>query len=76
MPDFSCYITIVNNLDVALTRVGIHNGYGSWATSPAESIASEGSTTFQLKDNAGEYLKLLASHLRSSLADIVNGYLL
>ncbi|MCJ1391166.1 hypothetical protein MMC18_004028, partial [Xylographa bjoerkii] len=54
MPDYSCYITLKNTLDVALTKIGDGTGHGYWQTHPPDSIAAgAASTQFQTKDHVG-----------------------
>lgn len=55
MPDYSCYITIINNLDCSLTHVNDGADHGYWEKSPPQTIyANTPSSQFHLKDSLGE----------------------
>lgn len=56
MPDFSCYITITNSLDVSLTFVNDSANHGYFSTNPPQNISANSTGSFQLKDHTGMYV--------------------
>jgi len=56
MGDYSCYVTIVNDCNVALKKLSKGVVHGDWKTNPPDTItANTTSAQFQLKDNFGAY---------------------
>lgn len=60
MPDYSCYITICNELSVDLKYVNKGIGHGDWVVNPPDKIAANTtSAQFQVKDEAGTVLLII-----------------
>jgi hypothetical protein len=51
--DFSCYITVNNNLTQTLKLTNSGNSHGDWDPAPPASIGGKTSPQFRLKDNFG-----------------------
>ena len=60
MRDYSCFVTLQNNLDVELTLLSFGTQHGHFASLPSQSIApGDTAPTFQVKDSWGKTTLLL-----------------
>ncbi|KAK0455273.1 uncharacterized protein EV420DRAFT_1644911 [Desarmillaria tabescens] len=53
MPDFSVYVTIINNTNEALHKDSTHADWGTWLNVPSEIQPLTTSNKFQIKDSTG-----------------------